>query len=309
MSDLKRENQLNELSLVIESYIKWFNDMVKAVHAPQLYKNNLNFYPEYDFVSWRKQEDIGEQYKAVMNDLTQKTIELQKNAEQILDQVEQCRQSGTVSQQLFVDFVDSYQGFLNSFRRLEKDVLNTGAGYDPKTGFRDISGLERDFNRELNRRERYDHPFCLVLFSIGDYHEDQVYMSDGKSFDILPVFASFVRQSIRTIDDGYYLGNGEFVVSTKQTTKSGGGALTRRLLKIVDTQDITSIQEDGSHHALRISSCAAEPIPGDKLPQLLEQMRVIISQYQDDGGGTQLEYKEQSPLQRYVTDLNITKTS
>jgi hypothetical protein len=48
-----------------------------------------------------------------------------------------------------------------------------------------------------------------------------------------------------------------------------------------------------------MSFCAGEPLPGDKMDQLLANMRDDLGRY-DEGGDTTLEYFEQSPLQRFI---------
>ena len=50
-----------------------------------------------------------------------------------------------------------------------------------------------------------------------------------------------------------------------------------------------------------MSYCVAEPVPGDTLDDLLDNMRRDLSQW-DEKADQAVEYTEQSPLQRFIED-------
>jgi hypothetical protein len=98
------------------------------------------------------------------------------------------------------------------------------------------------------------------------------------------------------------MNDGEFLMCMKQTEMSGGSAGLNRLKKLLEER-APFFHLGGQDMRLTMSSCVAEPQPGDQVEDLIANMRKDLNRYGGDAE-TALEYFEISPLQRFVSGLD-----
>lgn len=199
-------------------------------------------------------------------------------------------------------FMTLYDEFVVHVRRLERDMAVTDSGFDVLTGLRSRQMLMVDLAREMERRSRRGKPFCLALARIDHYDRIKANLPGADFENLLRAVADIIKLCMRSFDDAYRLGDGEFLMSLKQTDMSGGTAGLTRLRKLLEER-APYYTMDGREMRLTMSSCVAEPQPGDALEDLMAHMRQDLDRFGGDAE-TALEHLEVSPLQRFVHGLD-----
>lgn len=200
----------------------------------------------------------------------------------------------------FEQLSNLYDACINNLQRYERDSVLEDNGIDALTGLRTKNVMKSDIEREFDRLARRGKPFCLAIARI-DYYDDIV-QEHGRTHarDITKKIAGLIKKSIRSFDDGYRLGSGEFILSLKQANVTGGIAALERLRKMLIGANIQYTIK-GKPKALTMSCCIAEPVPGDDFDELINHLRQDL-ETSEKPVNSLLEYRELSELQRYIQD-------
>ena len=155
-----------------------------------------------------------------------------------------------------------------------------------------------DYEREMSRLRRQGKGFCLAIARIDNFSEIEQHYPDEQSRPLVKLVSDLIKLSIRSFDDAYHMGRGEFVLCLKQTSVSGGFSALERLRRELEVQDIM-LDLGTRQMEMSMSCCIAEPVDGDDVHDLLDYLRKDL---ESTGKRTDrvLEYFELSPLQRYV---------
>ncbi len=210
----------------------------------------------------------------------------------LLEQVQNLLTSENVpTQDMFQNFWQAYEGLMGLLHRLEKDSLLGDLGIDPITGLRSSKVMKKDLERELERRSRRGQPFCIAMTCIDG--------SDNcKDNEKVKLAAKNVQKTIRSFDDAYVMGAGEFLISLKHTDVNGAMRFSSRLTEALKLDvDVK----------FTMSCCVAEPMPGDSIDDLLANTRKDLEHIAGLGAGASGQYEDISPLGRYVMSLKETK--
>lgn len=284
---------------VLNEYTEWFHRLLYSVFYSEGELGAPNIRP-VSFSEWillaqkdkTIQPEIIERLSLLHSDLLKSHDLLLQSAH-----VEQ----GKPPHKIFAGFMTHYEEFLRHIRRLEKDLLLEGNGYDLFTGLRSPSRLIPDTKRELDRLARHGKGFCLALARIDDFDALAAISSEDEMNGYIRLVADLIKLSVRSFDDAYYLPNNEFVLCLKQTDVTGGISALERLRKQLEQQNVCYSAADGSRKELSISCCISEPVEGDDVNELLRHLRDDLSRSeQDSTDSSVLKYHELSPLQRYV---------
>lgn len=201
----------------------------------------------------------------------------------------------------FDAFITLYEEFIAHVRRLDRDLMASGNGIDVLTGLRSRQMLMKDLEREMERRARRGRPFCLALARVDHYAEMKANLPQEDYETVIKAISAIIKQCMRSFDDAYRLSNGEFLMSLKQTDKTGGAAALTRLRKLLE-ENAPYYTMNGQEKRLTMSSCVAEPQPGDDFETMMGNMRQDLDRFGGDAE-TALEYIEMSPLERFVNTL------
>ncbi|MFN3701224.1 MAG: diguanylate cyclase domain-containing protein [Alphaproteobacteria bacterium] len=198
----------------------------------------------------------------------------------------------------FEQLSNIYDACINNLRRYERDSVLENNGIDALTGLRTKTVMKSDIEREFDRLARRGKPFCLAIARIDHY--DEIVDEHGRSYarEITKKIAELIKKSIRSFDDGYRLGSGEFILSLKQANVTGGIAALERLRKMLIGANI-KYKIKGKSKALTMSCCIAEPLPGDDFFELISHLRKDLETAERPVNSL-LEYRELSELQRYI---------
>lgn len=195
------------------------------------------------------------------------------------------------TQEMFQNFWQAYEGLMGLLHRLEKDSLLGDLGIDPVTGLRSSKVMRKDLERELERRSRRGQPFSIAMTRIDG-------ADNCKDNEKVKLAAKNVQKTIRSFDDAYVMGAGEFLISLKHTDVNGAMRFSSRLTEALKMDvDVK----------FTMSSCVAEPMPGDSIDDLLANTRKDLDHIAGLGAGASGQYEDISPLGRYVMSLKDTK--
>lgn len=194
---------------------------------------------------------------------------------------------------------DDLETLFGIFEKLQSDLQRLDHGYvladlgvDELTGLRLYDVLVTDLERELERRTRRGQPFCFVISCI----DDPVARRDP---DNLILAAACIQKTIRTFDDAYVISEGEFLSSLKHSDSNGGLRFITRLNDVLAAEGI---------HQFTLSSVVAEPMPGDNIRKMIQDVRGYLNELfrkgQKNASG---HYEEVSPLNKFIQSLNKTE--
>lgn len=197
-------------------------------------------------------------------------------------------------------FASSYNSFMNALLVIERDLITSAAGIDVPTGLRHRTVMLKDISREMERLTRQGEPFSIALIQISNFAGIKERHMDGSEQIYERQVADIIKQSIRSFDDAYYIGEGAFVVALKLSKSDGGIKSIERLKATLDKKDIEIKTLEGSLGFISLTCRVAEPIPGDDPEDIINNLKLDVDRSGDDE--TVFEYQEISPLQRFVQD-------
>jgi diguanylate cyclase len=292
------DNRLKSISPVLDEHAEWFGHVMRRMIYPENYLQAGPLALPQSFKRWvteAEKDDFIE--KITLSGLRRLHDDLDRAAAALVT-------SGESKPPLksFDYFVNLYDDFVMQMRRLEKDSAQADSGIDALTGLRSKKAMDKDLERELERRSRRGKPFCLVVARIDNFDAVRACMDEVQVRTTLEKASVLIKRCIRSFDDAYRSGEAEFVMALKHSDATGGTIAINRLRHFL-AEDPIVFKKDDETFAVTMSYCAAEPMPGDVIETLLTNMRQDLSQY-DEGGDTTLEYFEQSPLERFLDKMD-----
>jgi diguanylate cyclase (GGDEF)-like protein len=107
--------------------------------------------------------------------------------------------------------------------------LQINAVTDPLTGLYNRRLFEEQFERELNRAQRYDQHLALVTLDLHRFKEVNDLYGHPRGDALLQVAATTLKKSLRTSDYAFRIGGDEFALLLVQSDTEQAGTLARRL--------------------------------------------------------------------------------
>jgi diguanylate cyclase (GGDEF)-like protein len=116
---------------------------------------------------------------------------------------------------------------LMEYEDLKKLQIN--AVTDPLTGLYNRRLFEEQFERELNRAQRYDQHLALVTLDLHRFKEVNDLYGHPRGDAVLQVAATTLKKSLRTSDYAFRIGGDEFALLLVQSDTEQAGTLARRI--------------------------------------------------------------------------------
>ena len=199
-------------------------------------------------------------------------------------------------------FMRSYEAYIQALHRLHQEVLSVTPSIDPVTGLRSISGMDRDIKREMDRFARDGAPFCLCAIEIDSMRDLQL-RYDRKALDqVCADLAGMMTITMRSFDDAFYMGKGDFLLCLKQVDLLSACAVMDRLRGQVEGKDFPTGME-GVTTRVTVSIGVAEPLKGDEVEDIRTRAKEALERAKAEGGNRVEEHKEISPLAQYARDM------
>lgn len=297
--DEKQEHRWRSLLPVIGDQTEWFDALVQNLFYFEMKGKVLAVEKPVSFADWVKntrqdgivQEELLEKLAAMHKDMM-------KAADKLLIDVKEVKVKPDF--EAFQTFVNIYEEFMQRLRRLERDFLLDGTGYDPFTGLRSPKVLFQDIERELHRLSRRGKHFCIAFGRIDETERMEQSYSEAERNVFVKSIADIIKLSVRSFDDAYYMGNYEFVLCLKQADMAGGVSALDRLRKELERRNI-QVKLGADVVPLSMSCCIAQPVQGDDIRELLKNLKSDLKNSNRHPDSV-LEYYEISPLQRFVQE-------
>jgi diguanylate cyclase (GGDEF)-like protein len=296
----EQDSGFKALASVLDEHAEWLGRLMRKVFYPETHATMSILSIPDSFDAWARAVADNEAVQAeTLDNLKRLHGDLRMSAEQML--YDSGNAGARPDLRAFDAFIVLYDEFIAHMRRLERDMALSDTGLDVLTGLRSRQMLAKDIEKEMERRSRRGRPFCMALARI-DHYADIKNNLPQKEFDSLIVaVGEIIKKCLRSFDDAYRLGNGEFLMCLKQADMSGGSAGLLRLRKLLE-EDAPYYSVKGQGVRLTMSSCVAEPQPGDVFEELMANMRNDLDRFGGDAE-TALEYLEVSPLERFIHGL------
>lgn len=292
------DDRLEALKPVLDEHEEWFSHVVRRLFYPEIQPAAKEDYKGTEmFERWsgdsKNREFVG---GVTLDSISRIHADLHKAADGMVKAVREGGKKPDIAQ--FDTLCGMSDEFVMHMRRFEKDCFLTDSGIDVVSGLRSAKAMEKDLEREMERRARRGKPLCLVIARIDDYEQIRVKISEKHNRDIIRAAADIIRKCMRSFDDAYRSGEAEFVMALKHSDMSGGTASIARMRELLIETPIL-VEINGRNMALTMSYCASEPFPGDDLEELFKNMRADLGRYNDESNAA-IEYLEKSPLQRFL---------
>jgi GGDEF domain-containing protein len=268
---------------ILQDYADWSSQVLRAVFYPEKVLKTSVKAPASLGGRLQDLSHAGQVAQSVIEDIVerQKTLHAQVDFMLAAD--------SKPDLETFDTFLNCYEDFTERIARFDIDSVLSDFGVDTITGLRSATVIISDLERELERRARRGHPFSIVLCQIDRPDPDNI---SGQ----VEASAKAIKACMRNFDDAYLSGKSEILVSLKQTDNAGALRFVERLKEELNKE----------HADFTMSFCAAEPMPGDDLRGLINNVRSDLQEIAASGEGAG-EYEEISSLQRFIKSLKPAK--
>jgi len=295
--DYELDSQLKELTEISADHLDWFLQLTKRILFVGENEDGQSFSRPISYTAWyaeiSEEEVVDEDLLLNLNTRYERLVNL---SDKLINNHLKFKKPTEFSE--YDELTRFFEGFMDTLRRVEKEMILDESGLDSLTGLRRKSVLTKDLDREMQRLARQGKPFSLALVQVDHY--DEIKKAEGEDADqYIKHVTELIKKSMRSFDDAYRTADGEFVLSLKQADVTGGIRALERLKELLEgyRYDFKSDKLDASYSSL--SCCVAEPLPDDDVNALLDNMRKDL-QSVDKEEDAVLEYYELSPLQRYI---------
>lgn len=198
----------------------------------------------------------------------------------------------------YANLTSLFDAFLAGILRLQRDCMLESTGIDSYSEVLNRRTLSNDYAIEMERYERQGPPFCLALIRVDDFGAIQAENDEERIHGYVRTMVQLIMKSLRSFDDAYSIGYGEFILFLKQSDITGGVSTLDRLRGMLEEEDLR-VTIHGEKSVVTFSSCIAAPVEGDPLDQLLDNLKDDLNT-QAEKSGSIVEYQEISALERYV---------
>lgn len=279
----------------IEKHVIWYNEILRKSLFPSS-EVEVSHTPPNAFVNWCR-ENITEDQPEYNSIARVQTLhqELSEAAHVMLER------AGAITKSVFDTLEHGYEAYITQLRKLQQDVMTSGAAIDPVTGLHTVSNMYPEVARELDRSARKGGPFCLahvLIDKLDDYKE----IYDRREQDVIYAsVAAVMTKMIRSFDDAYFLGQGEYIICLKQVDKLDACSVMERLCDLV-RQNLIKLP-NMREQTVTISCGVTEPVPEEeKIEDIFKHAKMALGYAIEDGGDRVEQYYEMSRLEQYAKD-------
>ncbi|MBN1410806.1 MAG: phosphoenolpyruvate--protein phosphotransferase [Spirochaetales bacterium] len=188
----------------------------------------------------------GSLYRRIVFELTHITINDEKNAKELCEQiaVHEKHLSKLLGRNVGIevaalDFIKNVSGIKNHFSIIEKSKMKTIAKHaieDDKTKTFSFPLIYSDIDKEIERTNRYGRNFSLLFLDIDGFK--RINDSYGHQFGdrALVEISDLIGSSIRKVDTIYRYGGDEFVVLLPESGSAEASQIALKIRKIMKTR-------------------------------------------------------------------------
>ncbi|TNE30786.1 MAG: diguanylate cyclase [Alphaproteobacteria bacterium] len=214
------------------------------------------------------------------------------------------RAEGGMTQENYTALTQCMDAYIKQLQKFSEDLAGSNFSIDTVTGLRSAAGMKNEIARELDRRDRKSDVFCVCALSIDGHKALAESRGERRMKEVYAHIAELLMDSLRSYDDGYYLGEGEYLLCLKHAELLDACTVMDRICARIAT---TPAHMSGTDESVSVTiSCGvAEPVPGDKIDDIFANAARAMKEAQEEGGNQVMDWKEKSALQQYAEDAAI----
>ncbi len=295
--DYELNSQLKDLIEIKSHYLSWFFRLTQCLLFNQEQNDGLGLEQPSSYTRWYQEAiENSDTNQDLLLTLHARHQRLTKLSDKLLGDC--IKTSKSISQDSYDKFSKLFEKFMDIIQRIERELILDEKGIDAETGLRRKAVLLADMNREMERLARQGKPFSLALVKVD--HFDKIVEEEGKkASEYIKHLSRLIKKSIRSFDDAYRVGEGEFILSLKQADITGGIRALERLKELLEADIYNFASSSLDSKMISLSCCISEPLPYDDIDELINNMKKDF-EAADKTEDSVLEYFELSPLQRYI---------
>ena len=282
--EYENSDKFKALIGITEDYTEWFSRiaLLVAYQEDEMIPDNLAT-PD-SFTNWLSDAKGG---ATIDTNVLTHILKIETTLEDLGKNILETLQSGMKPSYLdFLQLKNLHSSFLMSVRRLERDSALEMGGVDDLTGMRPLHSLKKDLDKEIGRMERNNSQFTLALIRVDNFES---YPDAGA---VLKVTTKNIKEYLRPFDDAYYLEDGFFLLTLKYADIAGGEAVILRAQNSLHS-------DDENVHNITVSGALSEPIVGDELFKILDEMKSDLNNNVQEKNVI-LKFLDISPLEKFV---------
>jgi diguanylate cyclase (GGDEF)-like protein len=211
------------------------------------------------------------------------------------------RVAGGMTQENYTALTQCMDAYMKQLQKFSEDLAGSNFSIDTVTGLRSAAGMKNEIARELDRRDRKSDVFCVCALSIDGHEALAESRGERRMKEIYAHIAEILMDSLRSYDDGYFLGEGAYLLCLKHAELLDACTVMDRICARIAASP-ASLGGTEETVSVTLSCGVAEPVPGDKIDDIFANAERAMKEAQAEGGNQVMEWKEKSALQQYAED-------
>lgn len=281
----------------LTALIAWHDDLLRRSFYPES-QTAAYAPPQSILLAWcRTARDNNTIEAQVVNRLELVFDELVSIAQSIAD-----NQGLTLPQETYDIFSRQFNAYLERLRQLYQELAGTAGAIDLLTGLRTPAGLRAELKREQDRYDRKGTPFSIASIALDKLDHLKNNFDKSVIDAVYTSVAQMIARTIRSFDDAYFMGEGEYLVVLKHVEFMDACAVMDRLCAEI-AQTPLALTGGGSV-AVTTSMGIAEAQHGEPPDGVLKHAKAARLQAASAGGNRTQEYHEKSALEHFARDMN-----
>lgn len=280
----------------VEAFFDWHNDVMRHCMFPATQPRPRDTMAPSNILAWCKENQALE--PSVLERLTKSHDDICAITTKMLEQA----QTGQPPKLEHYDVFEALgEAFIADMRRLQQDMSNSSMAVDPVTGLRTVAGMKNDIKREHDRFDRKGTAFsvaCIVIDNLDELNKqldrkqlDAIYAASGK----------YIARTIRSFDDAYYMGKGEYIVVLKHIDFKDACIVIDRIKS--DFEKTPIVLPGDKEIRITASLGLAEAISRESEEDTIAHARTAMRDSQSKGGNRVMIFEEVSPLQKIAKQM------
>jgi len=282
----------------IKAHQNWFEEVLRRGFFPAETETEAPAVP-MTFVNWC---NVNTDKDAVDEDAVKQMCQIH---DALAETGADClRAAGGLSQENYTALTQCMNAYMKQLQRFSENLAGSNFSIDTVTGLRSAAGMKNEIARELDRRDRKSDVFCVCALSIDGHEALAEEYGERRIKEVYAHIAEILLDSLRSYDDGYFLGEGEYLLCLKHAELLDACTVMDRICaRIAKTPASTG----GTNETIAVTvSCGvAEPVPGEKIDDIFANAERAMKEARAEGGNQVLDWKEKSALQQYAEDAGM----
>jgi diguanylate cyclase (GGDEF)-like protein len=215
--------------------------------------------------------------------------------------LDHCASGQPATLPLYDALENSFEAFVTHIRRLQADVSDSVVAVDPVTGLRTVAGMRNDVKREQDRFDRKGTSFSIANGELDALDDIQSRFGRREQDVIYANVAQIIARTVRSFDDAYYLGKGEFLIVLKHVEFMDACSVMDRLRAEIENTPI--LMPNAEKLRVSVSFGIAEAMQRESADLAIENAKTALRVAKEEGGNRVKEFREKSALEQYARGL------